>query len=69
MGAAGNETHSMWLRVSGHCLKSVSLIAIITSLQVSCVGHETVQGRHRSAVEFSHKPRTLTELNFCYYGI
>lgn len=54
MGAAGNETRSMWLCMSGYCLKRVSLIAIITSLQVSCVGHKTVQRCHLSGLEFSH---------------
>ncbi len=54
MGAAGNETHLMWLCVSGYCLKGVSLIAIIPSLQVSCVGHKTVQACLLSGLEFSH---------------
>lgn len=54
MGAAGNERPSMRLWVSVYCLKSLSLIATITSLQVSCVGHERVQTYHLSSLEASH---------------
>lgn len=43
MSAACNGTHSVWLCVSGYCLKSVSLISVVISLQVSCAGVKSTE--------------------------
>lgn len=61
MGSARNETPSVWLCVSGYCLNSASLMAIITYLQVSYVGHKKFRGVLRLVYE-----RII--INITHYG-
>ena len=44
MSAAHNDTRSMWLCVSGYCLKSAFLIAIIAPLRASCAVIKSPEG-------------------------